>query len=131
VNSSIGAPTDTSPPSKPLSSAVLVLYIACSPHALDLDDAALAPSLHVELAVELVLSDRLGGSPPSLRDIAFDSRSSCATSSSGSGSGVRVRATVLPVDGCRLRGADGVRGLSHDVSGPAPSGRIEAMDCSE
>ena len=58
-----GDSKETSPPRSPLSSAALTLRVGLSTDALDLDETTLAPSLHRELAVELVLSERLGGSP--------------------------------------------------------------------
>jgi mannose/fructose-specific phosphotransferase system component IIA len=100
-----------------------------SPHALDLDEAALAaPSLQSELAVELVLSDRLGGSPlPPAKKVGNVARSSCTESSRG----VRGRAAVLLVEVCLLRETEGVRDLSHEVSCPAALSATGVVDCSE
>lgn len=99
-----------------------------SPDALDLDEVALAaPSLQSELAVELVLSDRLGGSPLPAKKVGNVARSSCTESSKG----VRGRAAVLPVDVCLLRETEGDRDLSHEVSGPTPLSAVGVVDCVE
>ena len=65
----IGVMIGTRPPRRPLSSASLILGL--SSHALDSDEVALVLSLHNELPIELVLSERLGGSPMPRRDRAF------------------------------------------------------------
>ena len=106
---SVVAPIGTRPPRRPLSSASLVFCIPS--HALDLDDAALTPTLHNELPVELVLSDRLGRSPVPACVDGFVERSSCENSSSGDLGAV----SILPPKVLMLHETEGVRDLSQDV----------------
>jgi hypothetical protein len=112
LGESIGVAIETRPPSRPLSSASLALHL--SSYALDSDEAALIPSLHNELPVELVLSERLGGSPMPNIDSAFAERSSCEHSSNG----VLGEASTLLIEAFLLRETEGVRDRNQDVSDP-------------
>lgn len=125
LRESIGVTMDTRPPRRPLSSASLVLCL--SSHVLDSDEAALTPSLHNELPVELVLPDRLGSSPMPKSDSAFAERSSCELSSSG----VLGKPSVLLVEARLLRETEGVRDLNQDVSDPLRLMTIGEVDWSE
>lgn len=111
LGESVGVVIGTRPPRRPLSSASLALWV--SSHELDLEEVALTPSLHNELPVELVLSDRLGVSVVPTNNFGLAARSSCEHSSNG----VRGRVSVLLVEVCLLE-TEGVRDLSQDVSRP-------------
>jgi hypothetical protein len=92
-----------------------------------LEEAALAPSLHKELVVELVLSERLGVSTVPARKVGYVARSSCIESSRG----VRGRPAVLAEETCLLWETEGVRDLSHEVSSLAPLSATTVVDRSE